>query len=127
MLNAIIQFSIRNKLIVGIMVAALIVAGIIHIQKLPIDALPDITSNQVQVITVSPALAAPEVERLVTFTVEQNCSNIQCGHQNYPLMAFSGCVQDFAKHEEDGYFDFPGSQTDVEHPSDDTLLYGNDM
>ncbi|WP_416438086.1 CusA/CzcA family heavy metal efflux RND transporter [Phnomibacter sp. MR] len=77
MLNAIIQFSIRNKLIVGIMVAALIVAGIIHIQKLPIDALPDITSNQVQVITVSPALAAPEVERLVTFTVEQNCSNIQ--------------------------------------------------
>lgn len=59
------------------MVVALITTGIIQLQKLPMDALPDITSNQVQVITVSPALAAPEVERLVTFTVEQNCSNIQ--------------------------------------------------
>lgn len=77
MLNAIIRFSIRNKLIVGLMVLGLIGAGIVEVRKLPIDALPDITSNQVQVITISPALAAPEVERLVTFTVEQFCSNIQ--------------------------------------------------
>lgn len=77
MLNAIIHFSIRNKLIVGLMVLGLIIAGIIQLKKLPIDALPDITSNQVQIITVSPALAAPEVERLVTFTIEQFCSNIQ--------------------------------------------------
>lgn len=77
MLNAIIHFSIRNKLIIGLMVLGLIIAGIMQLKKLPIDALPDITSNQVQVITVSPALAAPEVERLVTFTIEQFCSNIQ--------------------------------------------------
>lgn len=77
MLNAIIRFSIRNKLIVGLLVLGLIGAGIVEVRKLPIDALPDITSNQVQVITISPALAAPEVERLVTFTVEQFCSNIQ--------------------------------------------------
>ena len=76
MLNAIIGFSIRNKLIVGLFVLGLIVTGIIQLRQLPVDALPDITSNQVQVITSCPALAAPEVERLVTFTVEQACSNI---------------------------------------------------
>lgn len=76
MLNAIIRFSVRNKLLVGLCTLGLLVAGIFHLKQLPIDALPDITSNQVQVITVSPALAAPEVERLVTFPLEQACANI---------------------------------------------------
>lgn len=76
MLNSIISFSIRNKLIVGLFTIGLIIAGIINLAKLPIDALPDITSNQVQVITVSPTLAAPEVERLITFPLEQANVNI---------------------------------------------------
>ncbi len=76
MLNAIIRFSVRNKLIIGLFIAALIGYGTYAVSKLPIDALPDITSNQVQVITVSPTLAAPEVERLVSFTVEQSTANI---------------------------------------------------
>lgn len=76
MLNAIIRFSVRNKLIVGLCTLGLIVWGVIDLRKLPIDALPDITSNQVQVITVSPSLAAPEVERLVTFPIEQANANI---------------------------------------------------
>lgn len=76
MLNAIIRFSVRNKLIVGLFTLALIVWGVFNLRKLPIDALPDITSNQVQVITVSPSLAAPEVERLVTFPIEQATANI---------------------------------------------------
>jgi cobalt-zinc-cadmium resistance protein CzcA len=76
MLHAIIRFSIRNKLIIGLFVLALIGAGIYSLTRLPIDALPDITSNQVQVITTSPTLAAPEVERLVTFPVEQATANI---------------------------------------------------
>ena len=76
MLNAIIRFSVRNKLIIGLCTLALIIWGIIDLKRLPIDALPDITSNQVQVITVSPSLAAPEVERLVTFPIEQANSNI---------------------------------------------------
>ncbi len=76
MLHAIIRFSVRNKLIVGLCMLALFLAGVINLKKLPIDALPDITSNQVQVITVSPALAAPEVERLVTFPIEQVNANI---------------------------------------------------
>lgn len=76
MLNAIIRFSVRNKLIVGLCTLALIIWGGIELKKLPIDALPDITSNQVQVITASPSLAAPEVERLVTFPIEQANANI---------------------------------------------------
>ncbi len=76
MLHAIIRFSVRNKLIVGLFVLALVVAGVLNLRSLPIDALPDITSNQVQVITITPSLAAPEVERLVTFPIEQANANI---------------------------------------------------
>lgn len=59
MLNAIIGFSIRNKMVIGLGLLLLIATGIYNLKRLPIDALPDITSNQVQVITISPALAAP--------------------------------------------------------------------
>ncbi|MCU0403938.1 MAG: CusA/CzcA family heavy metal efflux RND transporter, partial [Chitinophagaceae bacterium] len=76
MLNSIIAFSIRNKVVVALGVLLFILIGIYQLRRLPIDALPDITSNQVQVITISPALAAPEVERLITFNVEQYCANI---------------------------------------------------
>ncbi|HEU4575678.1 MAG TPA: CusA/CzcA family heavy metal efflux RND transporter [Chitinophagaceae bacterium] len=76
MLNHIIRFSIRNKLIIGLLILGLIGWGAYSFTKLPIDAVPDITNNQVQVITVSPSLAAPEVERLITFPVEQSMANI---------------------------------------------------
>ncbi len=76
MLNAIIRFSVRNKLIVGLFTLILVVIGVINLKHLSIDALPDITSNQVQVITVSPSLAAPEVERLITFPLEQSTASI---------------------------------------------------
>jgi heavy metal efflux system protein len=76
MLSAIIRFSIRNKLIIGLFTLGWILWGILELSRLPIDALPDITSNQVQVITVSPTLAAPEVERLITFPLEQASSSI---------------------------------------------------
>lgn len=77
MLNKIIRFSVRNKLIIGIFTLLWIVWGIFELIKLPIDALPDITSNQVQIITTTPALASPEVERIITFPIEQACANIQ--------------------------------------------------
>ena len=76
MLQRIISFSIHNKLVIGLGILLLVIVGLYQLKKLPIDALPDITSNQVQVITISPALAAPEVERLITFNVEQSCANI---------------------------------------------------
>lgn len=76
MLNYIIRFSIRNKLVVGLFMLGLISYGAYEITRLPIDAVPDITENQVQVITVSPSLGAPDVERLISFPIEQANSNI---------------------------------------------------
>ncbi|MFT3827610.1 MAG: CusA/CzcA family heavy metal efflux RND transporter [Chitinophagaceae bacterium] len=76
MLNKIIGFSVKNKLIIGLFVLALIGWGAYEVTRLPIDAVPDITDNQVQVITVSPALSASDVERLITFPIEQSCSSI---------------------------------------------------
>lgn len=76
MLNAIIGFSIRNKLIIGLFVIFLAGFGIYETTKLPIDAVPDITNNQVQVMTVAPSYGATDIERLVTFPIEQACSNI---------------------------------------------------
>ncbi|MCT4616132.1 MAG: CusA/CzcA family heavy metal efflux RND transporter [Marinifilaceae bacterium] len=71
MLDNIIRYSIKNKLIIGILVLVLIVSGGYSLTQLPIDAVPDITDNQVMIITTSPKLAAQEVEQLVTFPVEQ--------------------------------------------------------
>lgn len=77
MLNKIIEFSIKNKLIVILMTLGLIIYGLFELKKLPIDAVPDITDNQVQIITVSPSLGAPDVERFITFPLEQINNNIQ--------------------------------------------------
>ncbi|MDQ2862977.1 MAG: CusA/CzcA family heavy metal efflux RND transporter, partial [Bacteroidota bacterium] len=76
MLNKIIEFSIKNKLIIGLFVLGLIGYGSYQFTKLPIDAVPDITDNQVQVITIAPSFGATDIERLVTFPVEQANNNI---------------------------------------------------
>lgn len=76
MLTKIIEFSIKNKLIIGLFTLALIGLGIIETTKLPIDAVPDITNNQVQIITVASSYGATDIERLVTFPIEQANSNI---------------------------------------------------
>ncbi len=76
MINRIIHFSIYNKLIVGLLIAGLIGWGMYSMQYLPIDAVPDITDNQVQVITNAPSLAAQEVEQLITFPLEMALGNI---------------------------------------------------
>ena len=76
MLNKIIEFSIKNKLIIALFTLGLIIFGIFEVRKLPIDAVPDITDNQVQIITVSPSLGAPDVERFITFPLEQANNNI---------------------------------------------------
>ncbi|GAB3911256.1 CusA/CzcA family heavy metal efflux RND transporter [Larkinella knui] len=76
MLDSIIRFSIYNKLIIGLLTLALVIWGGYSLSRLPIDAVPDITNNQVQVITRSPALAAQEVERLITFPIEQTMATI---------------------------------------------------
>jgi len=77
MINRIIDFSLKNRLIIGLLTLALIAWGIYNFTNLPIDAVPDITDNQVQVITVSPSLAPQEVEQFITFPVEIAMANIQ--------------------------------------------------
>lgn len=76
MLNKIIQFSVENKLIIGLLMLGWVIYGAYEVTRLPIDAVPDITNNQVQVITSAPALGATDVERLITFPIEQANSNI---------------------------------------------------
>jgi heavy metal efflux system protein len=76
MLDKIIQFSIKNKFIVGLLTAALVLVGIYNLSRLPIDALPDITNNQVQVITTAPTLATQEVEQFITYPIEQTMKTI---------------------------------------------------
>ena len=76
MLYKIIRFSVHNKLVVGIFIAIWIVYGIFEVTRLPIDAVPDITNDQVQIITSAPSLGAQDVERLITFPIEQALSNI---------------------------------------------------
>lgn len=76
MLDKIISFSIKQKFIVGLFTLALIIWGTWSATRLPVDAVPDITNNQVQVITVTPTLAAQEAEQLVTYPIEQSIANI---------------------------------------------------
>lgn len=76
MLNKIIEFSVRNKLIIALFTLGLIIFGAYEVTRLPIDAQPDITNNQVQIITVAPSYGAADIERLVTFPIEQASSNI---------------------------------------------------
>ena len=66
MFDKIIAYSVRNKLLVGLFVLALIAWGLFSLRQIPIDAVPDITNNQVQVITSSPTLATQEIEQFVT-------------------------------------------------------------
>jgi heavy metal efflux system protein len=76
MINKAISFSIKNKLIIGIMMIAWIGVGIFSMQKVPIDAVPDITNNQVQVITTSPNLGTEDIEQFVTYPVELSMANL---------------------------------------------------
>jgi heavy metal efflux system protein len=76
MIDGIISFSIRNKFIVGLFILALIGWGTYSLSKLPIDAIPDITNNQVQIIALAPSLAVQEVESFITAPIEVAVANI---------------------------------------------------
>ncbi|MCS7000860.1 MAG: CusA/CzcA family heavy metal efflux RND transporter [Bacteroidota bacterium] len=76
MISAIIRLALRWRGAVLAIVVVVAIVGGWNLAQLPIDAVPDITNNQVQVLTVAPALGAPDVERLITFPIEQACSNI---------------------------------------------------
>ena len=76
MIERIIHFSIKNKLVVGLFVLALMGWGTYSLVNLPIDAIPDITNNQVQIISLAPSLAVQEVESFITAPIEVAVANI---------------------------------------------------
>ncbi len=76
MLDKIIHYSIKHKLVIGFFTLLLIAWGCYSLTQLPIDAVPDITNNQVQVITQAPTLGAQEVEQFITAPIELALSNI---------------------------------------------------
>ncbi|MDF9795938.1 cobalt-zinc-cadmium resistance protein CzcA [Catalinimonas alkaloidigena] len=76
MFEKIIDLSVNNKFVVILMVLFLLGFGIYSMKELPIDAVPDITNNQVQVVTVSQSLAPQEVEKFITYPIEITMANI---------------------------------------------------
>jgi heavy metal efflux system protein len=76
MIDAVIDFSIKQRLLVLLMVIVIAIAGVFSLVHLPIDAVPDITNVQVQVLTSAPSLAPLEVERQITFPVEVAMSGL---------------------------------------------------
>ena len=80
-LNAVITWSLRNRLVVVCGALALVALGLISLQQLDVDAFPDTTPVQVQINTVAPSLSPEEVERQITFPVEQAISGLP-GLQN---------------------------------------------
>jgi heavy metal efflux system protein len=76
MINGLIRFSVENRLIVLLLVAIMSAAGAYSLINLPIDAVPDVTNVQVQVLTAAPSLAPLEIERQVTFPVETAMSGL---------------------------------------------------
>ncbi len=76
MINGLIRFSVSQRLLVLLMVAIMIGAGVYNLIRLPIDAVPDVTNVQVQVLTAAPSLAPLEIERQITFPVEVAMSGL---------------------------------------------------
>jgi heavy metal efflux system protein len=76
MIDQIIFYSIKNKLIIGLLTFALIGAGIHAMMNVKLGSVPDITNNQVQVITVAPNLGTEDIEQFVTYPVELAVANL---------------------------------------------------
>src|SRR3546814_2677077 len=76
MLAKLIDLSVRNRYLILFITAALAACGLYQLQRLPIDAVPDITNKQVQINTVAPALSPVNMEKLVTFPVETALAGI---------------------------------------------------
>lgn len=76
MINQIINFSIKNKLIVILFTLTIAAFGVFSVLKIPVGAVPDITNNQVQVITVSTSLSTQDVEQFITYPVELEMANL---------------------------------------------------
>ena len=76
MLENIIKFSLKNKLVILLFIGSVVGFGIFSLTQIPIGAVPDITNNQVQVITTSRNLSTQDVEQFITYPVELEMANL---------------------------------------------------
>src|SRR3546814_4262942 len=76
MIERILTFSVQRRFLVVLLVAAAAAFGVQSLLRLPIDAVPDITNNQIQITTLAPALSPFEIEQQVTFPVETALAGI---------------------------------------------------
>lgn len=76
MVQHIIEWSLENRFIVMLLAVVLLGLGFVSVSSLPLDAVPDLTNVQVQVLTTSPALGPVEIEQFVTFPVENAMSGL---------------------------------------------------
>ncbi|MGH9391021.1 MAG: efflux RND transporter permease subunit, partial [Vicinamibacteria bacterium] len=76
MLQRLFEFSLRNRALTLVFAALLVGVGFYSMGRLPIDAVPDVTPNQVQILTTAPALSPLEIEKFVTFPVEASMSGL---------------------------------------------------
>ncbi|MGV2341377.1 MAG UNVERIFIED_CONTAM: efflux RND transporter permease subunit [Planctomycetaceae bacterium] len=84
MVAVLINWSLNNRFIVMLLAVVLLGAGVVAAMSLPLDAVPDLTNVQVQVLTTSPALGPVEVEQFITFPVE-NCAQRSAQSQRNSL------------------------------------------
>ncbi len=76
MINGIIEWSLNNRFIVMLLAIVILAMGTFSATTIPLDAVPDLTNVQVQVLTNSPALGPVEVEQFITFPVENAMSGV---------------------------------------------------
>jgi cobalt-zinc-cadmium resistance protein CzcA len=76
MIERIVAFSIKNKLIILLFTFGLVAWGVWSLTKIPLGTVPDITNNQVQVITTSRNLATEDIEQFITFPIELEMGNL---------------------------------------------------
>lgn len=76
MLNRIFEFALNNRFLILVFAGLIIASGVYSMSILPIDAVPDVTPNQVQILTNAPGLGPVEVEKFITFPVETAMSGL---------------------------------------------------
>lgn len=100
MLEAVLHFSIKNRWFIVVLTALVAAVGVYSLKKLPIDAVPDITNNQVQINATAPSLSPVEVEKQVTFIIENALAGIP-GLKSTRSLSRNGFAQVTAVFEDD--------------------------
>src|SRR4051812_44627261 len=100
MLERVLKFSIQNRWLVIVLTVLVVAVGARSLSKLPIDAVPDITNNQVQINTVAASLSPLEIEKQVTFAIETSLAGIP-GLQSTRSLSRNGFSQVTAVFDDD--------------------------